>query len=294
MTERYLRDAEETYTLTDAQKQQVEAKLDALKEQHKAYSQPFRQEFQGLMQEMGELMRARFRDEPVDEVRMQQIRDRMEQLRDASPLMNRDSVYSQVESILPADQVKAGQARRDQRRQEMRQRMERWRQEREQRGDNRGGPGGFFGGDRWDGYVERFTAHYMLDDAQKASAQSVLRTLKQQRDQQLEAAAGKRAEIAKNPDVQQRLTQYRELNAPVEGLYQTLQQKLEEIPTTAQKTLAGPMNDGSRRRGGDNNEASPDSRPADNGDNGGQRGRDRGGRDRGGRDRNRTGNEPRA
>jgi hypothetical protein len=204
-------------------------------------------------------------DDEAIEQQMRDLSDKMRRMFTESPLLNRDNVTETVESILPADQVKAGNDRREERRERMR---EEWEQRREQFGnrfggrgnDDNDGPGGRGGprGDRWDNYVQDFSRRHNLDETQASTADSLLRDLKGQRDTYLESHASDLEAVREIEDRQARRDRYEELNAPVESLFESLQTKLDQIPTAAQKAEAESRRPTSRpaRRGG------PSSRPS--------------------------------
>lgn len=144
MVERYMDRIGRNYELTEAQKPLVRAQLDQLKTQQRAFSEPRRQEFESLRQEMHQLHENARAGGQYDQQRGREISDRMRGMWQEAPLFNPQRVTEQVEKLLPPDQVERGRAKAkaedrgwEQRRDEMRRR---W-QERQQ-GQNGQQPGG--------------------------------------------------------------------------------------------------------------------------------------------------------
>jgi hypothetical protein len=279
MAERQLERVTEYYNLSDEQQQQVKARLDELKTEQEAFAAPRREQFRKLREEMYNAYRQRRDGQPVDEARMDQIRDQMREMWQGSPLMNPDNSIAEIEKLLPADQVEEGRQRREAARAEMEQRMREWRQRRGDRGpfgrDRDGGPGGFFGGgDPWDRYVNGFIRRYQLDEGQQASAQSVLQELKTRRDSYRETHAAEFEALRDMEDRDARRESYQKLNEPLDSLFDQLQERLAKIPTRTQMLLAEASAPTSRPAG-----EGPTSRPADDGSRFGvRRGGDRGDR----------------
>jgi hypothetical protein len=134
--------------------------------------------------------------------------------------------------------------------------------------------------DEWEVYVENFIKRYQLDDATQNKAREFLRAAIEQRDKHL---LRKKEEIdkvfarlnaAKTEEEKKELAAaYEELNRPIERTYANLKDKLEKLPTRAQRAAAGkaaadkPAKPGESKRGAAapaSNE-SPDTaaRPAD-------------------------------
>lgn len=132
------------YELNPDQQAQARARLEELKEVHKAYAEPRRQQFESLREQMHRMFEARRNGGEFDEAKARELGEQMRTMWDDSPLMNSDKVTSELEKLLPADQVERGRANRQQeiadwqqRRDEMRQRWEERRQQDQAQG---GGP----------------------------------------------------------------------------------------------------------------------------------------------------------
>lgn len=240
--EHRLRHFTEDYDLTAEQQEVVRAKLEELKVAQAKLAEPRLKEFESLHREMRQMWEQHREGQPVDEERMGQIRERMRELWRDSPLTNPDRAAEAIEPLLPEEQVSKGRQRRAEREAQ----IQRWRESWDQRGDRRGPRGrdedgrerGPFGGDRWDRFVEDFTRRYQLDAAQQATAQSILRELKQQRDTYRELHRGEFDALRQMEDRQARGEAYRKLNEPIDQLFQQLETRMSKIPTSAQVRAA--------------------------------------------------------
>ena len=289
VAEHHLRHYTEDYELTDEQRETVRQKLDELKAAQREYAEPRMEEFRALREEMSEMWRNRRSDEPIDENRMDEIRDRMRSLWEESPLMNRERAAGAIEPLLPAEQVEKAHQRQEQRRAEWEQRRAEWEARRgefrrrggEDRGDRgRGGFGRGFGrGDSWDRYLETFSQRYELDESQRVTADSILRTLKEQRNAHRAAHEVDYQALRDVDDREQRRTKYEELNAPVDKLFEELRERLMKLPTSAQMAAAEARQPTSRpAEAVTSRPARATSRPAGDEDRSRTRGRGRGGR----------------
>jgi hypothetical protein len=210
---------------------------------------------------MRELWDKRRNGEDVDRERMEELMASMRDIREVSPLMNRDYVIEQVEALLPEEQVAQGRARAEKRREEWRQRFE----ERRAEGfGRRGGRGrdGASESDRWDRYYDDFKERYNLDAPQLATADSIVREMKAERDIYMAKHKADFDGLESIEDRRERYEKSRELSAPMDDLFKRLRQRLDGILTRSQRVEGGEMpsfwdrdRSSSRRRG-------PSSRPA--------------------------------
>lgn len=99
--------------------------------------------------------------------------------------------------------------------------------------------------DEWTIYVDNFVKRYQLDDVQKELAYRILRRHQEQRDAYLrrKLAAIKnleqRMQAARTDEEKSRLREeYAELNRPVERIFEQLKDKLDPLPTRAQRAAA--------------------------------------------------------
>jgi len=104
-------------------------------------------------------------------------------------------------------------------------------------------------GDRWDRYVEMFIRRFELDASQQSTARSILRDLKEQRDAYQKNHQDAFDAARQIEDRRQRYEKYRELNEPIDSLYEELQRRLDQIPTAIQKTAAEQRSPTSRPAG---------------------------------------------
>lgn len=221
--EGYLERITDAYALTEAEQKLVQTELEHLRDRNERYAEQRRDRFRELGGEMRELWQARQNGQPVDEERMNAIRDELRQMWTNAPL-SPDNVLRQVEALLPPEKVKNGRARWDAMANEWR---SRW-------GD-RGGRT-----DSWQRHVDRFCDQYRLDDAQRATAQAVLEDCMRRRDRLREASQREMTALREIEDREARMQRFRGLRAPEEVLYQELQARLESIPTSTQR-LAAPQ-----------------------------------------------------
>lgn len=99
--------------------------------------------------------------------------------------------------------------------------------------------------DEWTRYVEAFIRRYQLNEEQKQKAHSFLKQQSEQRDHYLAGKVRKMERVermfknAKN-DEQRKLAEsaYQKLRQPVEGMFERLKEKLETLPTRAQRRAA--------------------------------------------------------
>ncbi len=99
--------------------------------------------------------------------------------------------------------------------------------------------------DEWDRFVERFIARYKLDETQQTSARSILRELKEraltyrQAHEEEYAAVDRRLAAAKKGDLERLdpLRCRRELDKPIDEMFDELRARLEGLLTSAQRAL---------------------------------------------------------
>jgi len=271
MVEHYLERFAGDYELTDDQSLMVEARLEKLKAAHKAYVEPLREEFTQTGRELREMFHKRWAGEEVDRERMEGLMRRMREMREGSPLMNRDVVTQEVEAMLPTEQVERGRKRAQKRRDDMRRR---WEERRGRRGEGRRGDRDGRGErgdrmfsssrrDRWDRYCDEFKRRYGLDAGQVATADSILREVKEQRDQYMETYQVDFDALRSIEDRDQRFAAYRELSAPTDALFDHLCERLDRVPTRLQKEAGGSMPEFRRRSRSDSRLRRTTTRPAD-------------------------------
>jgi len=252
VAEHQLRHFASDYELTAEQQDLVRARLDRLKVEQSKYMEPLRQEYQDLERKMHESFSRRRDRQEANTEEATAARERLREIWSGSPLMNPERAAEAIEQILPDQQVEKGRLRKTERSAEIEQRYESWRQGQGDRGQHspergsreRGTIAG--SGDSWDRYVESFTRLYQLDQAQQASAQSVLREMKQQRDTYRESRQTDFDALGKIEDRQARREAYEKLNQPVDWFFEQLKERLMRIPTNAQRSAAGPLMPASR------------------------------------------------
>jgi len=137
MARRYLERLTETYELDEQQQVQVQSRLEELKAEQKATSEARRQQFDSLHTEMHRLRDSGRQGNEADAQRAREIGQQMRSLWESAPLMNREKVISDVEKLLPAEQVEKGRARHAQEDAERRQRFEEMRRQWEERRQQR-------------------------------------------------------------------------------------------------------------------------------------------------------------
>jgi hypothetical protein len=96
--------------------------------------------------------------------------------------------------------------------------------------------------DAWTIYTERFIQRYQLDDEQKQKAYAFLFRQQQRRDDYLRRKADEMARITRLLDEAETeeertaaLESYNRLNAPIERIFQQLKDRLDTLPTRAQR-----------------------------------------------------------
>lgn len=120
-----------------------------------------------------------------------------------------------VAKILPAEQVEAAQIREKRNPQLL-----------------QGSPLG-----SWERYVQNFIKVYDLDETQQATAHSVLREMIAQRDRYNKDHEKDKQDARNIPSSAERLQRLQELAEPIKAMFAALQQKLEPIPTAAQRAV---------------------------------------------------------
>lgn len=99
--------------------------------------------------------------------------------------------------------------------------------------------------DEWTVYTRRFIERYQLNDEQRQKAFQILRRQQEARDRYLRRKVDEMAQVtrllteaATEEDRQASLRAYEQLNAPVNQIFQRLQERLETLPTRAQRKAA--------------------------------------------------------
>jgi hypothetical protein len=228
--DRYLQDLSQAYELTEEQKGQVRSRLEALKEQQQAYSDQVREDMGRLRQEMAELWRKQRLGETADPDKMQDLARRMREVWQAAPLLNPQKMVGEVEQLLPAEQAQKGRARWDAIRAE---RIAEW-TERFAAFREQGGYVPVAAGDSWTRFVEAFCEKFKLDEAQRASAMSVLRDVQARRDQYRTSHADEIEAAGQIEDARFRAERIEQVMQPIASLYEELRSRLDRIPTSAQ------------------------------------------------------------
>ncbi len=266
VAEHQLRHLTSDYELTTEQQDVVRARLDQLKVEQSQYMEPLRHEFEALEQKMHDSFSRGAEGQDADTEELTAARERLREIWSGSPLMNPERATEAIEEILPDRQVEKGRLRRAERSVERQQRFEAWRLsqgDRGQRGPERGGGerGPFAGGDSWDRYVESFSRLYRLDPAQQASAQSILREMKAQRDTYRQSRRTDFEALSRIEDRDARREASDKLTQPVDRLFERLKERLTRIPTNAQRNLVGPVTPSSRPAAATEPAAGSTSRP---------------------------------
>jgi hypothetical protein len=91
----------------------------------------------------------------------------------------------------------------------------------------------------WERYVRDFIRRYQLDESQQAVALAILRDLQAQRDAYEGTHRTQTIYVQQIQDTEARRQQLESINAPVVGLFDQLKQRLDRIPTAAQRQAAG-------------------------------------------------------
>ncbi len=227
MADSYLDRIANAYELSDAQREQVQARLALLKTQQQAYGNEHAQELRELRAQLADQSRDRREGRAVDAQQTEQLATRMRALWQGAPLMNPANVLQRVESLLPADQVANGR--------------ERWEQARQQRiaslldsFGRRRGLGQNSDGNGWRRYVDTFCREFSLDDAQVASAMSILRDLESRRNDYRAAHEDEIDAADQLEDWRERHERLEQVLAPVDKLFEELKTRLDRIPTSTQ------------------------------------------------------------
>ncbi len=237
MVDRYLDRFEEDYALTDEQSAEVKSELEKVKQEHAAYFESVQEEHDGLMEEMRGLIDKSREGEDFDRDRMREIGRRLHEIRSSSPMLSFDRVRVRMEELLPYDRVESGRERQAERRRRIQRFWERRMVEDRLDGRERFrgfGPGG---GDPWERYVNGFIDVYDLDESQEVTAKALLRDYVGRREAYQAGKKDAFAEAEKIEDRRERRERERELNAPVDDLFEELKTRLDQIPTAAQKML---------------------------------------------------------
>ncbi len=99
--------------------------------------------------------------------------------------------------------------------------------------------------DEWAIYTERFIEQYQLNDEQRQKAYAFLRRQQEARDRYLRRKSAemvrvtKTLEAAETPEQREAaLAEYKKINAPIERMFQMLKDRLDTLPTRAQRRVA--------------------------------------------------------
>lgn len=226
------------FALNETQSAELRAHLQQLAEKQRAYFQEHREELESMRTTMREVMTNRNENPEQNRERMRELFEKGRAIRENAPLMNPDNVIESIKPLLPEEQYEKGLERRRERREEfmrrMEERMQSWREGRTEGVEERARPRG----DRWDRYVAFFKETYQLDESQQATADSILRTLKEERQRYLDSHQEKYDALNAIEDRRERREKRDELDQPIDGLYEQLQTRLRKIPTSAQVAAA--------------------------------------------------------
>ena len=236
-----LEKAQREYELTPEQTEVVRRRIAQIRVESAEYWREHLAEYQQLraaMRQAGPPPRndpqaqaaARARFLPVSRLRM------------GEPLQHM-RVRPEIEKLLPPAQIEAYQKRLREDRAAMTRAAEGplfdpSRQARSEPGTQalaRFAPNAAFGA--WEQYVRLFIRVYDLEETQQATAMSILRELESCRDRYLEERAEALDALRDIEDRQERTRRFAELSAPVQTLFDQLKNRLNEIPTTAQREV---------------------------------------------------------
>lgn len=230
LVDRHMESLSQAYGLTDDQRPAVSNVLEQLKQQQEEYSAGLQDEMSRLSEELRELWQKRQAGQDVDEDRLQAAGERMREIWQGMPLLNSQRVVGEVEKLLPAEQVAEGRRKWDAAREK---RMREWAERyAAYRGQARLGRGPAAGS--WEAFVEMFCREFQLDEAQRATAFSVLRDVQGRRDRYLAGRAEDIEAAQQLGDSRFRRERLDQLMRPLRNLYEELRTRLDRIPTSSQ------------------------------------------------------------
>ena len=239
--DRYMDRLTKAYRLDEQQQAQVRSQLERLKAEQESYATPLRPQFEAAVREWQTLRSQRKAGQQIDAQRYEELRTQMRQMWQQSPLLNPTHVVSSVEQILPPEQVRRGRKHRDEMLGELsRGRDERSHSRREgegrrERADSDAQAAEPPSVDRWRQYVTDFSRKYQLDDSQRSTADSLLRSAIEQRDAYEKSREADYAAAAALKDPVERAQRLKSLNEPTRSYFEQLKTGLERIPTMAQR-----------------------------------------------------------
>jgi hypothetical protein len=234
MIDRYVEDFAKAYELDGEQRQQVVARLQQIKEEQEEYNKAHAEESRKLRGEMSQVWQARRAGQTVDEQRWQEVTRQMRELSARAPLLNQRRIADEVDKLLPSEQVAKGRPRWNEARQE---RLRQWSDRLEESREGRVPDSERLtasGVDRWQQYVDTFCKAFDLDEAQRSTAQSMLRDLQQRRDKYIADHADELEAASRMDDRSARHQQVAVALAPVNALFEDLKGRLDRVPTSAQ------------------------------------------------------------
>lgn len=214
---RYLERLSEAYGLTEEQKPKVRQKLEDLADEARSKRDADNAGSMQMIREIGEMRAQRRRGENVDPQRQEEIREKLRQRWHDSPL-SLERVSKEIEPLVSPEQAARG-------REKLGRMMADFRR-------------GAQSDERWLRFVEGFARHHQFDATQKATADSLLRDAVQQRDLYEKAHAADYEAAAKIEDVRARQKKLAELNKPIGAMFETLREKLNQLPTADQREKA--------------------------------------------------------
>ncbi|MFO0972735.1 MAG: hypothetical protein U1A27_04745 [Phycisphaerae bacterium] len=94
--------------------------------------------------------------------------------------------------------------------------------------------------DEWDRHVDGIAQRYKFDDGQKAKAQAILKDLRTRAEQYRRSRGDEFERVKKIEAVTVREQELKALNKPLDELFAELKERLDELPTQAQREAAGP------------------------------------------------------
>ncbi|GMU22787.1 MAG: hypothetical protein AMXMBFR13_28710 [Phycisphaerae bacterium] len=132
MSEWYLDRVTETYGLDDAQRRQVQQRLEEIRAADAPAAEQRRQQSEAIREQFRQLRERREAGEEVPPESWRQLGEQMRGIYQNTPLFNRDYMRGEVEKLLPPEQVAEGRQRREQREAEFSRRRDEFRQRMEQ------------------------------------------------------------------------------------------------------------------------------------------------------------------
>jgi len=231
------------YQLTPEQEKVVRKRLDELKAEYPAYWNKNRTEYSKLSGQIKQ-MSAKRRD-PAVAAQIRVLSGRRSRLTTGNPLYS-SIVNAEIEELLPENQVAAAQERRE------KNAAARSAQLKALTGSATGlrltttRPAPILQLrnrvssplSSWRAYVNLFINAYDLDDDQQAKAEAILEEFEDRRDDYQESHEAEFMSLRNTKDLGARFRKGEELRAPIVKMYEEMVDRLETIPTSAQRQAA--------------------------------------------------------